>query len=414
MHVTRKHIGSWLALSLVAAGIVGLQDCVAQDFKAPSLEELKPKIEIEWRLGPDYPMGIQDSLVGCINGRIVSTGGFTRHPLDICEQIPDAFDGQTSGFTRLAFVFDPAHEATGWARIADMPGPARQGAAIAVVDSMLYAMGGLNYTEPFTYRDTYRLQEKEGHWVWEELPSCQLPWPVYGNAGSTAVIGKKIYLLGAADFFQGPGADGNDFHSESGRDGNPVGTALTVLDTSQLEGGWKRLADCPGVPKFNCAIAAAGGKIYQLGGVFAPLAKQEYAYYNAVDSWMYDPAIDSWTRLRDVPPGANRRALAYDDRYILLIAGYKYAQTWHLDQTVSDVYSAAEKTRDWKEFFENTVLVYDTKTGLLGQADPLIEPNSIPSSAIVGDTIYCLGGEGGPRLFHPATLQIGKIVKVIP
>ncbi|MCC6490486.1 MAG: hypothetical protein IT364_23580 [Candidatus Hydrogenedentes bacterium] len=410
----RLRIWPWMTLLSVAAGAIGLQDCPAQDFKAPILDELNPMLKIEWRLGPDYPMGIQESLVGCINGKIVSTGGFTRHPLDICIQIPDAFDGQPSGFTRLAFAFDPANEAAGWTRIADVPGPPRQGAAVAVVDNALYAMGGLNYTDPFTYRDTYRLREEEGRLVWEELPGCRLPWPVYGNAGSTAVIGKQIYLLGAADSFRGPGADGNDFHSEAGRDGNPVGAALLMLDTTQLEAGWKRLADCPGVPKFDCGIAAAGGKVYQLGGIFAPLAKQEFSYYNAVDSWMYDPASDVWTRLRDMPDGANRRALAYDDRYILLIAGYKYAKTWHLDRTVSDAYSEEEKTRDWKEFFENTVLVYDTKTGRLGTADPLIERTSIPSSTIVGSTVYCLGGEGGPRLFHPATLQIGKIVEAVP
>jgi hypothetical protein len=30
--------------------------------------------------------------------------------------------------------------------------------------------------------------------------------------------------------------------------------------------------------------------------------------------------------------------------------------------------------------------------------------------AAVGDMPYALGGEGGPKLYHPATLQIGKIV----
>jgi len=56
------------------------------------------------------------------------------------------------------------------------------------------------------------------------------------------------------------------------------------------------------------------------------------------------------------------------------------------------------------------VIVYDTKTGELGTADPLVERTSYPSSAIVGDTLYCLGGEGGPRHWHPTTLEIGTIV----
>ncbi|MFA6245196.1 MAG: hypothetical protein WC655_29910, partial [Candidatus Hydrogenedentales bacterium] len=394
--------------------LIGAWAGFAQDYKAPNPEELKPLLKIEWRLGADYPMGIQESAVGCIGGKIVSAGGFTRHPLDIVKKDPDAFGGDPSGFTKLAFVFEPKNEAAGWKRITDMAGPARQGAAVAVVDDMLYMMGGLNYTEPFTYRETYRLHETEGQWAWEELPKCLLPWPVYGNSGSTVVIGKKIYLLGAADSFKGPGAEGNDFHSEAGRDGTPVGSALLVLDTAKLDEGWKRLTDCPGVPKFDSAVAAVGGKIYQLGGIFAPLAKKEAAYYNAVDSWSYDPASDQWTRLRDMPHGANRRALVYAGRYIVLIAGYKYPNTWNLDGTVTSAYSEDEKNRNWVSFFEKTVLVYDTQSGRLGTADPLLEQASIPSSTVVGDRMYCLGGEGGPRLFHPATLQIGTVVKVIP
>jgi N-acetylneuraminic acid mutarotase len=410
--IDRWYVETFLTAAL-AVSAIGMA-AIAQGDDHSALDKMDPMLKIEWRLGPDYPMGIQESSVGCIGGKIVSAGGFTRHPLDVCKKYPQAFGGQPSGFTSLAFVFDPKTESAGWQRIADMPGPARQGPAVAVVDNMLYIMGGLNYTKPFTYRETYRLQEKAGQWVWQELPSCRLPWPVYGSSGSTAIIGKKIYLFGAADSFQGPGADGNDFHSEAGRDGSPVGRALLVLDTANVETGWKRLADCPGVPKFDSAVAAAGGKLYHLGGIFAPLAKKEMPYYNAVDSWSYGPAVDRWTRLRDMPHGANRRALVYHDRYVVLVAGYKYPHTWNLDGTTSKAYSDAEKARAWETFFEKTVLVFDTQTGRLGTADPLIEQTSIPSSTIVGDTMYCLGGEGGPRLFHPATLQIGRIVEVIP
>jgi hypothetical protein len=401
---------------LAAAGPspLGARACCAEELKAPSPEGLKPILRIEWRLGPDYPMGIQDSAVGIIHGKLISAGGFTRHPLDVVKQYPDAFGGQPSGFTKLAFVFDPKVESAGWKRITDMPGPARQGAAVAVVDDMLYAMGGINYTEPLTHRDTYRLQERDGKWVWEELPTCWLPWPVYGAADSTAVIGRKIYLLGVADFFKGPGAEGADFHSEAGRTGSPVGRALLVLDTTRLADGWKRLADCPGIPKFDTAVAAVGGRIYQLGGIFASLARSELPYYNANDSWTYAPATDAWTRLRDMPHGSNRRALAYADRYVILLTGFKYAKTRNLDGTVTGVYTAEEKARHFNTFFESTVLVYDTHTGRLGTADRLKEQTCYPGAAVLGDTLYCLGGEGGPRLYHPATLQIGKVVGVVP
>jgi len=388
------------------------------DFSAP--EELRPMLKIQWRLGPDYPMGIQDSAVGYVGGRIVSAGGFTRHPLGILALHPDAFAGEPSGFTKLAFVLDSAHEELGWQRIPDIPGPARQGGAVAVAGDAMYVMGGINYDEPYTYRDSYQLRSCDGKWVWTTLESCRLPWPVYGAAASTAVIGSKVYLFGVADFFPAPNATGPDFHTEAGREGSPVSKALLVLDTEDLESGWKRLADCPGLPQFDAGVAAAGGRIWRLGGIYAPVKKQtdlwrgENAYFNAVDSWVYDPGTDRWSRLRDMPDGSNRRALTWQDRYVILIAGYKYPLTWRLDGTRTDAYTAEEKAREWKEFFEKTVLVYDTKAGQLGTADSLIERTSYPSSAIVGDTIYCLGGEGGPRLWHPATFQIGKIVGPAP
>ena len=407
---SRTKIGAAFLGASMAVAFATIYAADEADYAAPT--ELKPMLKIEWRLGPDYPMGIQDSAVGIVDGKVVSAGGFTRHPLNILEEHPDAFGGEQSGFTKLTFVLDPEDEEAGWKRIADVPGPARQGAAVAVVDDAMYIMGGINYDQPLTYRDTYRLRCRNGRWAWRKLRTCQLPWPVYGAADSTAVIGKKIYLFGVADFFQAPGTDAQDFHTEAGRDGSPVSKALLMLDTTDLDAGWQRLADCPGLPQFDAGVAAAGGKIYRLGGVYAPLAKTEYPYYNAVDSWVYDPATDRWSRLPDMPHGSNRRALVYDDRYIVLIAGGKYAQTWSLDGTKTDVYTDAEKALEW--IFYDTVLVYDTQTGQLGTADRLVEKTSYPSSTIVGDTIYCLGGEGGPRLWHPATLQIGKIVGVVP
>jgi N-acetylneuraminic acid mutarotase len=385
-----------------------LVSCQSPGSNPADKQESKPHLTIQWRLGPDYPMGIQDSAVGMIHGKLVSAGGFTRHPLEVAKQYPDAFGGEKSGFTKLAFIFDPKNESAGWKRIPDMPGPARQGGAVAVVDDALYLMGGINYTEPLTYRETYRLRELDGKWVWDTLDSCRLPWPVYGASASTAVIGKKIYLCGGADYFKGPGATDADFHSEAGRDASPVGRALLVLDTANLDLGWKRLADCPGLPKFDTAFAAAGGKLYQLSGIFAPLAKSDMPYYNAIDSWCYDPATDQWTRLQDMPHGSNRRALAYADRYILLITEYTYPKTRNYDGNVIEV-SNDEKKHQFVSLFQKTVRVYDTQTGELHMADFLIEPTSYPAAAIDGDTLYTLGGEGGPRLYHPATLQIGKI-----
>ena len=369
-------------------------------------------LAVQWREGPEYPMGIQDSVCGVLGGKFVSAGGFTRHPKDILKSYPDAFGGGPSGFTRLAFAFDPAHEDAGWARIADIPGPARQGAAGVEVGDSLYAIGGFSYSEPLSYREGWRLTGPA--LTWSPLPD--LPWPVC--EASAVAIGSRIYLLCAADYFKAPGDADADFHSQLGRNGDPVGSALLMLDTEHLDAGWKRLADMPGVPKFDAAVAAVGGRVYVLGGIYSPTGKvgagsysdgaASYHYFNAVDSWVYDPPSDAWTRLPDMPDGANRRALAVGDRTILLISGYKYPQTWLLDGTRREAYDAEEKKLDWKAFFQTTVLAYDTQTGQLAPAAPLLERTSWPGGAILGDTVFTVGGEGG-RLWHPATFQIGKV-----
>jgi hypothetical protein len=160
------------------------------------------------------------------------------------------------------------------------------------------------------------------------------------------------------------------------------------------------------------ACASVGGRIYVLQGTYAPLKPSPNPYYNVADSWLYDGAKNEWSRLRDLPPGANRYAVPYRERYMILIGGYKYPRMWNPDGTQTEVYTPEEKAKDWKEFFEDTVLVYDTRTGRLGTADHLLDRSSLPMVAIHGDTVFALGGEGGARLWHPATFEIGQVTEL--
>jgi hypothetical protein len=108
-------------------------------------------------------MGIQDSALGVLEEKIISAGGFSRHPKDVVKKNPDAFGGHPDGFTNLTFLFDPRKPDDGWTRIADAPGPPRQAAATAVADSDLYMIGGFSYSEPRSYTFTYRLRSEGGH-----------------------------------------------------------------------------------------------------------------------------------------------------------------------------------------------------------------------------------------------------------
>ena len=369
-------------------------------------EKLPRLLKISWREGPEYPMGVQDSALGLVDGLLISAGGFTRHPKDVVAKHADAFDGEPHGFTKLTFLFDPRKSADGWTRIADVPGPARQAAATAVVGADLYVIGGFSYTEPRSYTSTYRRRSEGGRWRWEKL-DCELPWPVCETG--VAVIGKKIYLMGGADFCASAAAPDGAFRSESGRSGQPVGRALLVLDTQRTRPEWQRLADIPGAPRCFTSCAAAGGKIYGLGG----LHWANNAFHNVIDSWVYDPQRAGWSRLPNVPHGGNRRAVTFKDRYVLMLGGHRYGTTWNPDGTVSNAFTPQEKAlAEMKDHIEPTVLVFDAESNQIGTADPLLDKTSWPMVAIDDDTIYVLGGEGGNRLWHPATFQIGRIEEV--
>jgi len=185
-----------------------------------------------------------------------------------------------SGFTKLAFCVRSKNESAGWNRIADMPGPPRQGPAVAVVDNRLLPWRNqLHRTAD--YRDTYRLQNQDGTWTWEKLETCPLPWPATAMQPHGGDLGED-YVCGLADYFLTPGGVEADFHSEAGRGDAPSAAHCSCwIDGSQ--GGWQRLADCPGVPSFDSALRGGGWQILPTRRCLWALAKWEPPYCNAVD-----------------------------------------------------------------------------------------------------------------------------------
>lgn len=371
---------------------------------ANCLEAGRP-FRIHWREGPEYPLGIQDAAFALLDGRVISAGGFTRWPKDSVAKYPDLFGGAKNGFTHATFVFDPRHEASGWTRIGNIPGPRRQAAVAAVAGGALYAIGGFNYDAPYTYRSVYRLTPGRGDWRWEDVPA-ELPWPVC-EAG-VGVIGRVIYLICGADFCPQPGHPDCDFNIV-GRRGQPVGRSILSLDTANPRSGWRQVTQIPGTPRFDTCATVAAGKIYVFSGVHREPLPKPGGYSNVVDAWSFDVATSRWERLADLPHRSNQHAITYRDRYLLLLGAYRYGATRRIDGSLDQVYTPEEKKRDWKQFFEPTVVVYDTRTRQVAETDPLLDATSYPMAAVEGDTVYALGGEGGKRLWQPATFHIGRI-----
>ena len=169
------------------------------------------------------------------------------------------------------------------------------------------------------------------------------------------------------------------------------------------------MTELPGTPRFDVCGAVAGGRIYVLSGVHRGPSPKTGGYANVVDAWEYDLGRARWSRLPDLPHRSNQHGLAVAGRYVVMLGAYRYGITRGPDGRLEEVYTAEEKSRNWKTFFERTVMVFDTKTRRLQETDALLDTTSWPMAAVDGSIIFTLGGEGGRRLWHPATFQIGQV-----
>lgn len=369
--------------------------------------DLKRMLKVTWRRGPDLPQGFQDSHGGFLGSTLITVGGF-------CSGLDDSLKPghYPRGFLKKAWGLDLMKPARGWVRLPDFPGDARQGLSCTPVGQALYCWGGFSYSAPYTYEDGYRLSKRRGQWTWDALP----PLPSPTCASGLCAVGTRIYASGGADY------DANKFYTETDRaGGNPrLGARLLTLDTQHLGAGWKRLADCPGTPRWVHAVAAADGKIYVMGGATGerPVSKEVATYCTVVDNWRYDPGQDKWTRIRDLPvssgnfPAGN---IAFHDRYLVLVGGYQYAKVAQPDGTIRDKYGTASRF-DGKGDYFNDVFVYDTKADFFGTADPLPINNNQPMAVVRGDEVFLIGGEADARVIdgeyyghHPDLLLQGKI-----
>jgi N-acetylneuraminic acid mutarotase len=368
-------------------GIVGTMPTLAEENPAPQAQKaVRPMLKIAWSRGPDLPQGLQDGNVGVIGNTLVMACGFCSGQEHASK--PGRYP---RGFLNKVWGLELTVQQNNWQRLPDYPGTPRQGLAAIGVGDVLYFWGGFNYSAPFCYKDGYRLTRHGGKWIWEALPD--FPWPVCSVGLCT--IGSRVYAFGGADY------DENRFYTHTDRTGKNErqGARLLVLDTSNAAAGWKRLADCPGTPRWVNATAVVNGKVYVIGGATGDLALngKNYGYCTVVDNWVYDPGTDQWDRLRDLPISSGNfpaGKIVFKDRYILLIGGFQYAHVANPDGTVREKYGTAHQFQD-KGSYYNDVFVYDTATNLFGTADSLPINNNAPMAVVWNDEVFVLGGETG-------------------
>lgn len=408
----------WFRLFCIAATLVTCNPTRADEPDSHAPQTQVPKLlNIRWELGPNLPQGFQDSDGGFIGDTLITACGFCSGGLEEDNRRkPGAYP---RGFLKKVWGLNLAKQDPRWEPLPDFPGEARQGVFSAIVADRMYIWGGFSYTEPYCYDDGFVLsrdhaESNSGDWKWEPLP--RLPWKI--TSAAMAVLGERIYLLGGADY------DGvRGFYTEADRVGDHkrMGAALFVLDTQNLNAGWKALPECPGTPRFVHTLQQVEGKLYAIGGATGDLVKDgmNYGYCSVVDNWRFDPVTDQWQRLRDTPVSTGNfpksSNLVYRNRYILLPGGHQYTYIVNPDGSTRTKYGKASQKRP-ESGLHNDLYVFDTQTNAFATGDLLPIDNNLPMTVIRGDRIYMLGGEtGGGEVLnqyfghHPDLLLIGQI-----
>lgn len=389
--ITRRKV---LALSgAVAAGaaIAGRPQSAFADPTSGSPYDPQPQdslrqfIDIDYRLGPPTPKGVEDNSVGVLHDTLISAGGWNN-----------GSGPGGRGFLNDTWSIDLSDLAGGWTDLpsypgsndaSDVDGPGRQAMGHTVVNNHLYTWGGFNYTDPYAYADGYMLRHDSKGYEWTSLPSLPTPRASFGIVS----IGTKIYANGGADY------DGNNFYTRTDRTGtlSDYGSRTYVFDSARPRDGWRELPPLPGTPRWVQATAAIGHKIYVIGGATGINLATGLGYYTVVDNWVFDTRKNTWRRIRDLPVASGNfppGRIVVDNRYILLIGGYQYSLIENPDGSTRPVYGTPYQAFPGQGYYSD-VWVYDTVTDLFGTATPLPVNNNLPASVIANGSLHMLGGE---------------------
>lgn len=145
-----------------------------------------------------------------------------------------------------------------------------------------------------------------GGWDSAGLASTELlRYDAAGDAWATTLAGLTTGLSNI------PAACvGNYLYSVGGYDGANIVNAFNVYDIAG--DSWTETTGP--ITGYGVALAAYDGKVWAFGGSGATATSNE--------SWMYDPALDTWFRVADMPFGVSQAGAVAVGDYIYLIGGW--------------------------------------------------------------------------------------------
>ena len=248
-----------------------------------------------------------------------------------------------------------------WTRKADMP-TARSCFSTGVVDGKIFAIGGRLQLEWEEYGDlslsTVEMYDLETD-TWERRADM----PTARAAVSVSVVDGKIYAIGGA---------------EKKKYQVPRGFGVEVKELSTVEmydpatDTWTQKADMP-TPR-ETSTCVVDGKIYAIGGAASTNYKKNKPWRLATVE-VYDPATDTWAKVRDMNHARAYAALSVVNGEIYAMGGTGWP--WIQGQPgpyLSSVEVFNPKTNQWQE--------------KMGMAAPKTEH----TASVINGKIYVMGG----------------------
>ncbi|MGV3641493.1 MAG: Kelch repeat-containing protein, partial [Adhaeribacter sp.] len=202
-----------------------------------------------------------------------NTPKWVGHPVVVNNKmyVFSGFDNASVHTTDKNEVYDPATNQ--WAYLVPMPYPVTHAGAVADGEKVYITGGFLGSNAATNLVQVYHIPSN----TWSLGPAL----PAASSSHALVRVGRRLHSLGGLK---------PDRKTDTG--------LHYVLDLDNPAAGWEMAAPLPEA-RNHLASAVVAGKIYVLGGQQGhdgPTLEVAYAH-------VYDPATDTWSRLRDLPYG---------------------------------------------------------------------------------------------------------------
>lgn len=299
-----------------------------------------------WEEISELPTSRIGMATATVNGNIYLFGGFDPR---------ENLGGGAPALTTVD-VYDTLTNT--WHKTADIPTP-RISAQAAVFASEIYVFGGFNQT---AIRGEKSKKVVEVYDTRTDTWAKKRDMPTLRKSFGTAVVDGKIYIIGGS------------VHDK--QLGKQVTTDLVEV-YDPLTNRWEKRANMP-TKRERMGTAVVGGKVYVIGGhVLLQGVGIADRFITTIEA--YNPKIDRWRKLPDMPKFRFTFATTVVDNEIYIIGGYSLENGFKRITAV-DVYNPM--VNRWR----------------------IIEP--IPTAkttvaAVAKGTIYLFGGLVGNNRFSP-------------